>query len=120
MSIVEQVENAPMGRGEIQAVALRRGMNLLDGFDTPATCFIGPAITSEWPPSPSRVGVPLRGGPAGMALGALFLARLADRVGRRGLTLSGLPMASLGMRCASVSQDFGRTGEFFGPLPVNG
>jgi benzoate transport len=108
MSIVEQVKRAPMSRAQIQAVVLCLGMNLLDGFDLLATSFVGPAITGEWSLSSSQVGVLLSSGLAGMAFGALFLAPLADRVGRRRLTLGGLAMASLGMLGASVAQDFGQ------------
>ncbi|MFJ3890925.1 MFS transporter [Streptomyces rubrogriseus] len=108
MSIVEQVKSAPMSRAQIQAVVLCLGMNLLDGFDLLATSFVGPAISREWGLSPSQLGVLLSSGLAGMAFGALFLAPLADRVGRRRLTLGGLAMGALGMLAASVSQDFGQ------------
>ncbi|MFD6288458.1 MFS transporter [Streptomyces sp. NPDC060205] len=108
MSILEHVKNAPMSRVQIQAVVLCLGMNLLDGFDLLATSFVGPAITREWGLSPSQVGVLLSSGLAGMAVGALFLAPLADRVGRRRLTLTGLAMASVGMLGAALSQNFGQ------------
>ncbi|MET7990751.1 MFS transporter [Amycolatopsis sp. NPDC005232] len=81
-------------------------MNLIDGFDLLVTSFVGPTITREWHLSPSAVGVLLSGGLAGMAFGALFLAPLADRFGRRRLTVGCLALASLGMLAASVSQDF--------------
>ncbi|MFF9490150.1 MFS transporter [Streptomyces sp. NPDC014676] len=108
MSILEQVKEGPMSRAQIRAVVLCLTMNLVDGFDLLATSFVGPAITREWGLSPSQVGLLLSSGLAGMAFGALFLAPLADRVGRRRLTLSGLAMASLGMLFAAMSQNFGQ------------
>ncbi|CAM4048076.1 MFS transporter [Kibdelosporangium persicum] len=108
MNVLEQVKQSPMSRAQVRAVALCLVMNLVDGFDLLVTSFVGPAITREWGLSPSAVGVLLSGGLAGMAFGALFLAPLADRVGRRRLTLGCLALASLGMLAASVAQDFGQ------------
>lgn len=97
-----------MSRAQVRAVALCLVINLVDGFDLLVTSYVGPAITREWGLSPSSVGVLLSGGLAGMAIGGLFLAPLADRVGRRRLTLGCLALASLGMLAAAVSQDFGQ------------
>ncbi|WP_236796265.1 MFS transporter [Amycolatopsis sp. GM8] len=108
MNVLEQVKNSPMSRAQKGAVALCLVMNLIDGFDLLVTSFVGPAITREWGLSPSKVGVLLSGGLAGMAFGALFLAPLADRIGRRRLTLGCLALASLGMLAAAFSQDFGQ------------
>lgn len=108
MSILEQVKSAPMSRAQTRAVALCLVMNLVDGFDLLVTSFVGPAITKEWGLQASLVGVLLSSGLAGMALGALFLAPLADRIGRRRLVLGGLALASLGMLAASFAQNFGQ------------
>ncbi|MFK4547963.1 benzoate transport [Streptomyces tendae] len=106
MSILEQVKDGPMSRAQTTAVALCLTMNMVDGFDLLATSFVSPEIDREWALSPSQVGLLLSSGLAGMAFGALFLAPLADRIGRRRLTLSGLAMASLGMLFAAMSQNF--------------
>ncbi len=95
-----------MSRAQVRAVALCLVINLVDGFDLLVTSFVGPAITREWSLSPSGVGVLLSGGLAGMALGALLLAPLADRIGRRRLSLGCLALASLGMLAAAMSQNF--------------
>ncbi|MGW5722556.1 MFS transporter [Amycolatopsis sp. NPDC003865] len=97
-----------MSRAQVRAVALCLVINLIDGFDLLVTSFAGPAITRQWGLSPSAVGVLLSGGLAGMAVGGLFLAPLADRVGRRRLTLGCLALASLGMLAAAAAQDFGQ------------
>ncbi|MEU0469328.1 MFS transporter [Amycolatopsis sp. NPDC006131] len=108
MNVLEEVKNSPMSRAQVGAVSLCLVINLIDGFDLLVTSFIGPAITREWGLSPSAVGVLLSGGLAGMAFGGLFLAPLADRIGRRRLTLGCLALAALGMLAASVSQDLGQ------------
>ncbi|HUQ56070.1 MFS transporter [Lentzea sp.] len=97
-----------MSRVQVRAVALCLVMNVVDGFDLLVTSFAGPSITREWGLSPSSVGVLLSGGLAGMAVGALFLAPLADRAGRRRITLAGLALASLGMLAAAFTQDLGQ------------
>ena len=96
MSVLEQVKSAPMSRVQARAVALCLVINLVVGFDLLATSFLGPTIAREWGLSPSQVGILLSSGLAGMAIGALFLAPLADRIGRRRLTLGCLALASLG------------------------
>jgi benzoate transport len=108
LNVLEQVKNSPMSRAQIRAVALCLVINLVDGFDLLVTSFVGPSITREWGLSPSAVGVLLSAGLAGMATGALFLAPLADRIGRRRLSLGCLALAALGMLAASVAQDFGQ------------
>ncbi|MEU8356175.1 MFS transporter [Nonomuraea sp. NPDC048882] len=95
-----------MSPAQIRAVALCLVINLVDGFDLLVTSYVGPTITREWGLSASGVGVLLSGGLAGMAIGALFLAPLADRIGRRRLTLICLALASVGMLAAALTQDF--------------
>ncbi|MCE0764216.1 MFS transporter [Pseudonocardia kujensis] len=97
-----------MSRAQTRAVALCLVMNLVDGFDLLVTSFVGPTVTKEWGLQASLVGVLLSSGLAGMAFGALFLAPLADRVGRRKLVLGGLVLASLGMLAAAFAQNFGQ------------
>jgi benzoate transport len=108
LNVLEQVKNSPMSRAQVRAVALCLVINLIDGFDLLVTSFVGPTITREWSLSPSGVGVLLSAGLAGMAIGGLFLAPLADRIGRRRLSLGCLALASLGMLAAAGSQDFGQ------------
>lgn len=107
MSILEQVKNAPMSGAQTRAVALCLVMNLVDGFDLLMTSFVGPSIAKEWGLEPAQLGFLLSSGLAGMAFGALFLAPLADRIGRRALTLGGLAVAALGMLAAALAPSFG-------------
>src|SRR5918997_2378042 len=108
VTVLEQVKSAPMSPVQARAVALCLVINLVDGFDLLVTSFVGPTIAREWGLSPSQLGILLSSGLAGMAVGALFLAPLADRIGRRRLTLGCLVLASLGMLAASAAQDFGQ------------
>jgi benzoate transport len=62
-------------------------INMLDGFDVLAIAFTAPTISAEWQLQPGTLGVVLSAGLVGMALGALFIAPLADRFGRRTIIL---------------------------------
>src|SRR5687768_11340422 len=62
-------------------------INMLDGFDVLAIAFTAPTISAEWHLEPGTLGVVLSAGLIGMALGALFIAPLADRFGRRTIIL---------------------------------
>lgn len=105
MSILEQVKEAPMSRWQTRAVALCLVINLVEGFDLLVTTYTGLAIMREWGLQPSLVGILLSSSLAGMAFGAMFLAPLADRFGRRKLVLAGLAMATVGMVAATLSQN---------------
>lgn len=60
-------------------------MNILDGMDVLVIAFSAKAITSEWSISPQALGIVLSAAVVGMTLGALLLAPLADRYGRKKL-----------------------------------
>jgi MFS transporter, AAHS family, 4-hydroxybenzoate transporter len=58
-------------------------MNTLDGMDVMVVSYAAPAIGKEWAISPSALGVVFSAGLLGMTIGTLFIAPLADIVGRR-------------------------------------
>lgn len=98
-----------MSRAQVRAVGLCLVINLIDGFDLLVTSFVGPGDHPGVEPLPVGSGCVLfSGGLASMALGGLFLAPLADRVGRRRLTIGCLALATLGMLATAASQDFGQ------------
>ena len=62
-------------------------MNILDGMDVLVIAFSAKAIASEWEIAPEALGIVLSAAVAGMTLGALFIAPMADRFGRKTLIL---------------------------------
>lgn len=56
---------------------------MVDGYEVVAMPFSMPAIAKAWNLPNSQVGYLLSAGIFGMALGAIFLSPLADRIGRR-------------------------------------
>ena len=74
---------APMGRAQIAAVAATVALSALDGYDVLSVTFAAPAIALGWGIGKAALGVLLSAGLAGMAVGSLMLAPIADVVGRR-------------------------------------
>lgn len=72
-------------------------LTIADGFDLGVVAYIAPALTAEWNLNPSALGYVFGSGLLGLAIGAVFFAPLADRMGRRSIiivaaTLTGLSM----------------------------
>ncbi|MGB5246490.1 MAG: MFS transporter [Woeseia sp.] len=62
-------------------------LNVLDGMDVLVIAFAAPALAAEWGIGPESLGVVFGAGTFGMVAGAMLLAPLADRLGRRTLIL---------------------------------
>lgn len=56
---------------------------LLDGFDTQAVAFTGPAIIDAFKLSPTALAPVLTAGVIGMTIGAMLLGIIGDKLGRR-------------------------------------
>ncbi len=62
-------------------------INMLDGFDVLAIAYTAPTISKELLLSPQQLGMVLSAGLVGMAIGAVSIAPLADRFGRKKVIL---------------------------------
>lgn len=91
------VDNAPMSRLQIAAVAITVGLNALDGFDVLSISFAAPGIAAEWGIDRAALGVVLSMELIGMAVGSLLLGGLTDRIGRRNMILACLALMTVGM-----------------------
>jgi len=68
---------------------------MLDGMDVLIISYTAPAIAKAWSISPANLGIVFSSGLVGMTAGAIFLAPLADRFGRKPLmVLAALLMGS--------------------------
>ena len=76
-----------------RAIALCFFINMVDGIDVLVMAFTASAVAKEWQLSQVAVGWLLSAGIIGMTLGSLFLAPLADRLGRRPVVIAGLMSA---------------------------
>jgi benzoate transport len=82
---------------QILVVALCFMLNMLDGADLLIMSFVAPKLAEQWSVSPENLGVIFSASLAGMAIGCLFVAPLADRFGRRRLILIALALVAVAM-----------------------
>lgn len=78
-------------------VALCFVLNAIDGMDVVILSYIAPVMSADWQLSPEKLGMVFSASLAGMVLGCFFVAPLADRWGRRPLTLTALAAITLCM-----------------------
>lgn len=89
------LKDAPMSRFQYFAVAVCVFANIVDGYDTVSMAFAAPALVKEWGLHPEVLGVVFSVVALGMVCGAVLLAPLADRLGRRVAIL--IACASMGV-----------------------
>lgn len=83
MTLDETIKNGPMRPSQIWISLICVLLAMIDGYEVVAMPFSMPAIAKTWALSNSDVGYLLSAGIFGMALGAVFVSPLADRIGRR-------------------------------------
>lgn len=103
----EQVE-AP--RAQVSAVLICMVLNVIDGFDVLAVAFAAPSLAADWKLAPDALGALLSAGLLGMTLGSVGVAPLADRWGRRFMTLATLVTVTLGMLAACMARSSAELG----------
>lgn len=95
--------NAPMSVQQWLVVGLCVLLNALDGFDVLAVAFAAPGISSDWKTTSTTLGGVISAGLAGMVLGSIFVAPLADQIGRRPTVLICLVLMTAGMLWTAVA-----------------
>ncbi len=78
-------------------------VNMQDGFDILAISFAAQAITDDLSISDSGLGIIFSAGLLGMMIGAVFVAPIADHIGRKRITIIGLMASGSGMMVAMVA-----------------
>jgi MFS family permease len=86
-----------MGRMQIAVVIITIALNALDGFDVLSISLAAGSIRTEFGIGPAITGLLLSMELVGMAIGSIFLGRVADAWGRRPMILSCLVMMTVGM-----------------------
>jgi benzoate transport len=99
------VAREPMGRAQIIGVAICIALVALDGFDVLSISFASPGIAADWHIDRAVLGVVLSMELIGMSAGSIFIGSLADRIGRRPVTLICLVVMAIGMWLASTAHD---------------
>lgn len=99
------LEHHPMTRFQTVAVAICMVLNAIDGFDVLAIAFAAPVLSKEWALPPEQLGILFSSGLLGMTFGSLLIAPLADRWGRRWMTLASLAGVTLGMYLSALTRN---------------
>lgn len=101
------LDASPLSRYQLIAIAVLMGVNGLDGFDAFAINFASPGLAAEWGVAKDTLGVVKSMNLIGMAFGALFIAPMADRFGRRPVILACTTLLAVSMiACAFVESVF--------------
>ena len=88
-------------RRSMAIVALCFVLNMVDGMDVLVVTYISPALQTLWAVSPAQLSIVFSAGLAGMALGGLCLAPLADRFGRKRMIVVALMLMASAMYASS-------------------
>ena len=80
-------------------------LNVIDGMDVLVISYTAPSIVSFWDISPETLGIVFSSGLFGMAIGALFLAPYADKLGRKKIILISSIIISLGVFLTAFSKN---------------
>ncbi len=81
------IDNSPISKIQYATLFICFVMNMLDGMDVLVISYTAPAIAKAWSIGPATLGVVFSAGLLGMTVGALLLAPLADKIGRKNLIL---------------------------------
>lgn len=105
--VLAEVRQGRMSRFQIAAVSIALMLVVLDGFEVGIMAFAAPQIQEQLAISPEILGYVLSGSLFGMAIGSIFLTPLADRMGRRPLTLAMLVLIVIGMALTVTAPNAG-------------
>ncbi len=100
-----RLAESPMTAFQVRAIVITAVLNALDGFDILAVTFAAPGIAAQWNIGAGLLGIIISASFAGMAVGSLVLASLADVAGRRPVVIGCLTVmiGSMFMSAASTS-----------------
>ncbi len=99
----EIIDKSAMTMLQFVIVAITVMLNALDGFDVLAISVSGPGIRTEYGIDQAQLGFVLSMELIGMAIGSIFLGGVADKIGRRNMTLGCLVVMASGMFLATTS-----------------
>ncbi|HET8696592.1 MAG TPA: MFS transporter [Gammaproteobacteria bacterium] len=83
INVADVIDGRRIGGFEIRTFLLCAGVLFADGFDVQGITYVAPAISQEWGLARGAFGPTFSAGLLGVLLGAIFIAPLADRIGRR-------------------------------------
>ncbi len=88
VNIDELIGSQRFGAFQLRIVLLCGMVQFLDGFDTQAMAYAGPALRAAWHVAPQALGPVFAFGALGTGIGSILLGPLADIFGRRRIMIS--------------------------------
>lgn len=88
------IDQRPVSGLQITVVLICLLMNVVDGMDVLVISYAAPALALAWDIGPQALGGVFSAGVLGMTVGAVTLAPLADRIGRRPMILVSIVLIS--------------------------
>ncbi|RII13462.1 4-hydroxybenzoate transporter PcaK [Streptomyces sp. YIM 130001] len=104
MSPQELIDRAPMSRRQRLIVALGLLMMVAEGLDTTVASFVYPRIVKDWGTDMDTVTATVTMGVLAMIIGGVVAGPLADRYGRKNVTIVGTIAFGLGTIGMGLSQ----------------
>src|SRR5262245_46274209 len=101
------IASSPMHIRQFILVVLCCLINKADGYDVLSLALAAPQLAKEWGVSPQRLGIAFSATSIGLVLGAMLVAPLADRLGRRTVVLAALVDITIVHWCSSVADSIG-------------
>ena len=90
------LESVPMRPRQVLVLVTALLLAALDGFDALSMAFVGPVLSHDWHIGKVVLGLLLSSSLAGMAIGAMVLAPIADKLGRRAVVLGAIAILTIG------------------------
>ena len=103
--IRQAIDQNPMSTFQVVAVTLCVVGNMVTGFSILILPFTSPAIAEYWQLPPDILGTLLSASLVGMMLGALFIAPMADKLGRRGVLIVCMSLITAGLLLSALAGD---------------
>jgi AAHS family 4-hydroxybenzoate transporter-like MFS transporter len=83
INVASVIDSERIGGFQLKVFLLCASVLFVDGFDVQGITYVAPAISREWKLGRGAFGPTFSAGLFGLMLGAILLAPLADRIGRR-------------------------------------
>lgn len=96
LSFGQWLDNRPVSAFQLLIVVLCGVMTALDGFNAQAIGYVAPSISRDWHLRPGDLGPAISLGLVALMAGALFIAPLADRIGRRRVLICSAVLFGIG------------------------
>ena len=105
MHLREAIHTQPMRRAQIGIVLTCILLTMIDGYEVIVMPFVVPHRARTWALGAVEVGYLLSAGVFGMALGAVLISPLADKIGRRRHIMVCLAVITLGMLLSAYANN---------------